>query len=73
MPELFFHKPFTTDIVSQELLRCAGESGSSVQKSLALPKLASLCRELGEAIVNHHYTPAYYHAWRSLNNIHVDH
>lgn len=60
MSELFFHRPFTTEIVSQELLRCAGESGGSVQKSLALPKLASLCRELGEAIVNHHYTPGRY-------------
>lgn len=60
MPEFFFHRPFTTENVSQELLRCAGESGTSVQKSLALPKLASLCRELGEAIVHHAYTPGRY-------------
>lgn len=60
MPKFFSHRPFTTECVSQELLRCAGESGSSVQKSLALPQLASLCRELGDDIVNHNYTPGRY-------------
>lgn len=51
---------FTVECVSQELLRCAGQSGNSIQKSLALPQLASLCRELGEAIVNHTYMPGRY-------------
>ncbi|MGL4751487.1 MAG: reverse transcriptase domain-containing protein [Aeromonadaceae bacterium] len=60
MPKLIFHNNFTSEQISRELLRCAGNSGSSLQKSLALPQLATLCRELAEDIFNHCYQPGQY-------------
>lgn len=56
MPKLFSYRPVTVECVSQELLHCAANSGSSVP----LPQLASLCRELGDAIVSHRYVPGRY-------------
>ncbi|WP_421262999.1 reverse transcriptase domain-containing protein [Aeromonas sp. 602200] len=60
MSKRFSHCSFTVEDVSRELIRCASECGSSLQRSLALPHLATLCRELGQDIVTHQYLPGQY-------------
>ncbi|WET16064.1 RNA-directed DNA polymerase [Yersinia intermedia] len=51
---------FSLQKLTQELLQCAANTSSSLQKSLALEKIAPLCQSLAYDLLHHSYTPGAY-------------